>query len=124
MSPTTRSAHKPGPRRIGAGRRAWKRHARPVGAYRPVVELVLELRPLLVEPPAPELPVMLDRLGWSVTLPEPDSDPLVVPVAEQPTRIPNIDARAVPITSFLCMSASTAWWGVATAHCRHAAIPG
>jgi hypothetical protein len=66
---------------------------------------VLELPPL-VAPVAPEVPVMLERLVWSVTLPEPESDPLVVPVAEQPTRIPNIDASAVLISSFLCMSSS------------------
>jgi hypothetical protein len=66
---------------------------------------VLELPPL-VAPVAPEVPVMLERLVWSVTLPEPESDPLVVPVAEQPTSIPNMDANAVLISSFLCMSSS------------------
>ena len=85
---------------------------------------MLELRPLLVEPLEPELPVMLERLGCSVTLPEPESDPLVVPVAEQPTRTPNIDANAVPISNFFCISASIALWGTAPAHYARAAIPG
>lgn len=49
---------------------------------------------------------MLERLVWSVIRPEPESDPLVVPVAEQAARMPNIDAKAAPFTSFLFISAS------------------
>jgi len=66
---------------------------------------VLELVPPAL-PVALEDPLMLERLGCSVILPVPESEPLVLPVAEQPTRIPNIDARAVPLSSFMCMSVS------------------